>query len=697
MKIKTLYVENFRLLKDFSIDLEESLSLVIGKNNTGKTSLLSILDKFLNLGDKKKFTFDDFNIDFKNELRDLVENPIPNEDDYEEIGIKLKILIEYNKTDNLSNLSKVMMDLDPKNNIIVLGYEYILEYERLKQLKEKLSQFKEREQGKKVSNDNYSVKDTLYFLKHYQSDYFKIKRKSIEYNNGSKEINEKVFIDLEKESISTREILNFKFISAKREVTNREIDKTLSTQTSLIYKKTEETEEQKEAIEEFKDQLIETDDVLTSVYKKLFNEVVEKVRRFGGIKENDSTISIESNLHHRNLLDGNTTVMYNHNGASLPEYNNGLGYMNLISIIFEIEIILQDFKKTREEKPADINLLFIEEPEAHTHPQMQYVFIKNIKSLIGDGIKREDGENRRLQTIISTHSSHIVAESDFDDIKYLIRETYSSNIAQAKNLTALKTDYNLNTDQYNFLTQYLTLSRAEIFFADKVIFIEGDTERILLPTFMRKLDLDEKRKFDGNGEDDPYQPLSSQNISVIEVGAYSHIFEKFIEFIGIKALVITDLDAVDANGGKCQVSDGVSYSNRALSAYYNNPSLQDLLGYNIDQKCLSKNNNEWATDVGGKLCVIYQIEENGITARSFEEAFILANKQFLIDSKDTFKGLKNIDYFDDDTKDAYSLAEHCIKKKTHFALDIIYHTNEDYTNWNIPLYFKEGLLWLKKD
>ena len=54
--------------------------------------------------------------------------------------------------------------------------------------------------------------------------------------------------------------------------------------------------------------------------------------------------------------------------------------MNLFSIIFELHIIFKKFKKTYQkrhsEEPADINLLFIEEPEAHTHPQMQYVFIK---------------------------------------------------------------------------------------------------------------------------------------------------------------------------------------------------------------------------------------------------------------------------------------------------------------------------------
>lgn len=695
MKVKSISIKNFRLLQNFSVDLEDNLSLVIGKNNTGKTSLLTILDKFLNPSEKRKFTFDDFNIDFKNIVNELLNNALSLEEDYLDVGIIMRVLIEYNETDNLENISKVMMDLDPENNMVVLGYEYTLDYQHMIWLKEKFSEFKQKEEIKKAENIDYSMKDGMYFLKHNQSDFFKTRRKSIEFINSENMINEDVFIDLDKEGIPTRDIISFKYISAKREVTNREIDKTLSNQTSLIYKKTEETEEQTVAIEKFKDQLIDTDDVLTGIYDELFVDVIEKVRKFGGIKENDSTIKIESNLQHRNLLDGNTTVMYNHNGSSLPEYNNGLGYMNLISIIFEIEIILQDFKRKREEKPADINLLFIEEPEAHTHPQMQYVFIKNIKALIGNGIQREDGKNRKLHTIISTHSSHIVSESDFDDIKYLIKENQNSVIA--KNLTSLKTEYDLTTEQYQFLTQYLTLSRAEIFFADKVIFIEGDTERILLPTFMRKFDFDEQKKFNYIGEIDPDLPLSSQNVSVIEVGAYSQIFEKFIEFIGVKTLIITDLDSINDANEACKVSDGTKYSNGALSHYFNKATLPELISYTIDNKSLSKDEDIWKPDADGRLCVIYQVEEIEIIPRSFEEAFLIPNREYVAANKENFKGLQNRDLLDDVTQEPYTLAERCIKKKTHFALDIIYHTDEEYTNWSIPLYFQEGLEWLKKD
>ena len=47
MKISKMVINNFRLLKSTEFDLEKELSLIIGKNNCGKTSVLAVLTKFL--------------------------------------------------------------------------------------------------------------------------------------------------------------------------------------------------------------------------------------------------------------------------------------------------------------------------------------------------------------------------------------------------------------------------------------------------------------------------------------------------------------------------------------------------------------------------------------------------------------------------------------------------------------------------
>ena len=678
MKIFKIQVENFRLLKNFSLDLEDELSLVIGKNNTGKTSILSVLDKFLNQSEKTKFHFDDFNIDFKKELNDMIMNEKTIiEGAYVEKGIKLKLFIQYTENCNLENVSRIMMDLDPDNNFIVLGFEYVLSFDKYIQIWKDWREFITHELEKQVENQLYKPKSIYDFLCQKHSDYFRMYRKTIEINKETLMVNEANFIDLDKEMISIKDIVSFKYISARREVANKEVDKTLSMQTSKIYEKTETNPIQNKAVEDFKD-------------------IIKKVGDFGGVKPNESEIEIISNLQHRELLKGNTTVVYKHDeNNKLPEHYNGLGYMNLICMIFEIEILIQEFKREKEKKPADINLLFIEEPEAHTHPQMQYVFIKNIKRLLKDGIQRADGEIRSLQYIISTHSSHIVADSDFDDIKYLKKE--GDNNVIAKNLKDLKKEYDKKTPQYQFLTQYLTISRAEIFFAEKAVLIEGDTERMLIPTMMKKIDIEEAAVHKAKSTEDDYLPLLSQNISIVEVGAYSQIFDKFIEFLGIKTLIITDLDAIGADNKKCEVANAVAYSNEALSYYFSNPTLADLKTFSLQDKLFNNIGGCWKNQSNGRLCVVYQTNEADYNARSFEDAFIHLNRNFVKNNKADFRGLQNKDYFDNPNKNAYILAQECIKKKTHFALDILYHSDEMLSNWQIPAYIKEGLLWLKQD
>jgi DNA helicase-2/ATP-dependent DNA helicase PcrA len=77
MKIERAYIKNFRILKEIEVDFEDALSVVIGKNNAGKTSFLAILEKFL-ASSKPEFAFDDFSITEQQAicaLEDTEKNP----------------------------------------------------------------------------------------------------------------------------------------------------------------------------------------------------------------------------------------------------------------------------------------------------------------------------------------------------------------------------------------------------------------------------------------------------------------------------------------------------------------------------------------------------------------------------------------------------------------------------------------------
>ena len=735
MKISKIKVSNYRLLKSLELDMEDDLSLVIGKNNSGKTSLLSILDKFI--GKKSatpSFVYDDFNIDFQKELEDIyttakyqeIITEFESEEDrkWNNIGLSLKLFIEYTDSDSLANISKLMMDLDPENRTIVLLFEYILDEDNFKKIRADFLEYKSKkerekqgitEQEENDNSDNKSEKrGSLFseFMKRNSKHYFRALKKSIAFDITTKQENEVEFIDIVSEKIPLIPVINFNIIPANREISNKDSDKTLSFLASEYYKKKEEAEQDSPEIKSFKDKLEETDVFLDGVYADIFEKVVNKIELFGGIKKGDSIISIISTLQHRELLKGNTTVMYDHNeDCSLPENYNGLGYLNLISMIFDIELLINDFRRGNNvnEEPADINLLFIEEPEAHTHPQMQYVFIKNIKDILKAACEGKDeigAKKFQLQTLITSHSSHITSESKFDDIKYFFKVDNKNEVI-AKNLKDLQAIYGEDEVKYfKFLKQYLTLHRAELFFADKAIFIEGDTERILLPAMMKKIDQEDKNKGDTT------LPLLSQNISIIEVGAYSHIFEKFFDFIGLKSLVITDIDSAKEDRTKCKVCDANAKltTNASLSFFHcGKTDLDYFKNLSFENKQLKKdcNTKKWTACNGGHICVVYQIKEKNIKdeeycARSFEDAFFHLNRQFIIDNKSKFNSLKHIDYFEDTTKNAYDLADECIGKKPSFAMEILLNSkaddnNNEFSNWQIPAYIKEGLSWLKKD
>ena len=707
MKIERIIVRNFRLLKDFSIDLEDALSLVIGKNNVGKTSLLLILDQFLGVkGDiKRNFKFNDLNLDVQEQLKNMMINPLVEEDGYCPISISLRLIISYTDADVLANVSPLLMDLDVDNHYLALGFDFYLPYNGYKELFFQCAAQKTKFDAKYQERNPKPEFNFIGFLEDNAINRFQQIRKSIKIEKDGS-IDEANYIDIKDiQGFRMENLILFQSIGARRDVDNRDVDKTLSSKTSDLYKAIEETAEQIEAKEEFLDQLRETDIQLTGIYSDIFSDIVEKIKKFGGIAPNDTIIKVISSLQHRELLKGNTTIKYEHDNKDLPENFNGLGYMNLISIIFDIELILKRFARIKDGGGlADINLLFIEEPEAHTHPQMQYVFIKNIKELLNEGVKDDHGNRRPLQYIVSTHSSHIVSDSDYDDIKYLHRVT-GKNEVEAKSLKTLSKVYE-NKDHLRFLKQYITINRSELFFADKAILIEGDTERILLPAIIKKLDVAEPAI-------KPNLPLLSQNISIIETGAHAEIFVKLLNFLGLmKVLVLTDFDCCSAERyhpkvkyehGKNQVT-----SNTALKFFFGNDTNSDTLAAKIESDkrfVWDEANGNMTPSNDGSYMVCFQTPENGYQPRSFEDDFMALNMDFVLEKDFTERAIKTGFKDSFDTVDKAYDASGKVESKAAFAFEILLNSKEvtlanggkdPFGGWSIPSYIKEGLVWLRK-
>jgi putative ATP-dependent endonuclease of the OLD family len=740
MYISRIDINNYRLLKNTSINCEKDLSLIIGKNNCGKTSLLSALNKCI--GSKAaigNFEYFDFSISFQNKLYNVI-NGTDTFSENELTGIQIDIYIEYDEKDNLSNISNLLLDLDPNNKTVILRFLYSLK-ENISILKDDFAKYN-KERNVLEPKETY-----IKFMCKRHKQYFEFKKYSVLYDCKTNIINNKIFKFLDNKDIDISKLIALNYVGAKRNVSNS-TETELSTLASNYYEKSKNPDVNSTASQQFENAVDKTDGDFNNIYTNIFKPLTDKISKFGGIKKNETTLKVISQIQAMNLLKDNTTVVYDDQTNFLPENYNGLGFLNLFSIIMNIEIKLSDFRKDtkKDELPADINILFIEEPEAHTHPQMQYIFIKNIKDLLRDGKKIAGNDKSiNLQTIMTTHSSHIVAESNFDDIKYFIKNNDGDGFNTiSKNLKDLETLYQkekgVDNNHFKFLKQYLTLNRSEVFFAEKIILIEGDTERILLPAMIKKLD-----------QENNYEtPLLSQNISIIEVGNYSEIYAEFIQFIDTKTLIITDIDtekyydATDKNGNlkkdkdgqviqelsACRVIEGTHTSNSSLK-YYLKENFETKTGtqkeiltkLSIEDKTIKyndtpPNNSKWTADKDGRILIVYQTSEtnsDGVSynARSFEDAFFHINRKFFtnlggndIEDDKTlctvkFQGLKNVKNLFDDTKDGYNLAEECVSKKPSLAMDILLNSestnDKDFVNWVIPAYINGGLEWLQKD
>jgi len=704
MKLEKIVVKNFRLLKDFTLNLEDELSLVLGKNNTGKTSILRVLDYFIN---NKSFHFDDLSNEVKTYLIDYIDNL----KDIEEHFISLSLFIKYDDNDNLSNIRYLMQDLDPNNDHVILNFQYTINEANHKAL---IKNF--------IGQTDQDIKKN--YLRNNFSKYFKREISSVLYNTKTETADFDSITPVNLSQTDLMKIINFKYIDAKRLVQNdkNRILSNLAFRYYEIIKKNEESQDntnpsisktELKALDSFKNQIDITDKALSKEYKGLFRSVIEKVKKFGGIKANEIPLNIESEIRGDSLLKDNITVMYEDSNIKLPEYYNGLGYLNLLSIIFEIESTLIEFRypESKADRASDINILFIEEPEAHTHPQMQYVFIKNIKDAIKEN--SEGLSKLSLQTIMSTHSSHIVSGCDFKDIKYLQKIAVNSNFKIiSKDLKDLEIAYKKENNQFKFLKQYLTIDKADLFFADKVIFIEGATERILLPAMMKKIDDASEA-----GKDNA---LLSQNISIVEIGTNSKAFEEFIAFLDIKTLIITDIDYVKASRYATSYKYATGTSNSSIKHFYElifarkklkGKKLINYLLENPNNALSLKYNNEsnklepvdFAEE--GNLLVAYQYKQNnghGLSyyPRSFEDAFVHLNIEVLERKYQNFKSLSEKKFREelekqDDFK-PYEFVGIVFKgiSKPSFAMDILLHCDDD---WIIPPYIEEGLKWLRKD
>lgn len=384
----------------------------------------------------------------------------------------------------------------------------------------------------------------------------------------------------------------------------------------------------------------------------------------------------------------------------LPEANNGLGYQNLISMIFRLmsfrDAWMRVGKASKGTTNTDIeplHLVLVEEPEAHLHAQVQQVFIKKAYAVLR---AHEDlGESKRLRTqlVVSTHSSHMAHETPFSCLRYFRRlpAGMAANVP-VSTVINLSEVFGPASETERFVTRYLRAQHANLFFADAAIFVEGPAERMLVPNFIRA----------------HYDELNQCYVTLLEIGgSHAHRLKPLIDHLGLLTLIITDLDTLDGTGGtSTQPAKGANQktNNATLKTWV--PGIEDvdaLMDADAADKTLRADGDPlFAVRVAYQTPLAVTppgaVEPEIAYPYTFEDALAFENLAYFsaLDGAGLVRKFREAITTGAGVTAIGERMYQALRngKKAEFALDIL--DVEKFDDIAVPSYIAEGLEWLLK-
>lgn len=448
------------------------------------------------------------------------------------------------------------------------------------------------------------------------------------------------------------------------------------------------------------------DDKLTESFKECFTEVAGL--GYPGVSDPRPRVSTRlraiDGLNHSAAVNFEVDVISDAGLPTpvllLPEGSNGLGYQNLISMIFQLmsfrDAWMRVGKASKGAEAASIeplHLVLVEEPEAHLHAQVQQVFIKKAYQVLRKHGELGKSEALRTQLVVSTHSSHVAHETPFASLRYF-RRLPAGMVSKVPVSTVINLSevFGSGTDTERFVTRYLRAQHADLFFADAAILVEGPAERMLIPNFIRA----------------HYELLHQSYITLLEIGgSHAHRLRPLIDHLGLLTLIVTDLDTLSGTGeSSVQPAKGAGQKTNNATLKTWTPALDDVDAL-MDATPVAKT----LTTAGDKLFAVraaYQtplaVMMPGATTQetaypyTFEDALVFENLNYFSTFESAGLGAKfRAAINTGGGAAAVGLGMYdALKngKKAEFALDVLMAS--DFKSLAVPLYIAEGLLWLQE-
>ena len=507
MYIQELKLTNFRGFKKCTeIQFSNDINVIVGANNSGKTTIIKALELLFSEGSSKRLSIDDFN--HNTSIEELKTSP-------PKVVISAKLVESEDEEEYSEDLITVATWLTKieKPYEATITYEFSLpdkEDDNYKSIIENL--------GSKDIEDYWREIETT-FLRKYTSKVFigNPKHRTLIDSDSIKKFDYQyldAIRDVERDLFTGRNTL-------LREVIDFYMDYDIK-----IDEKLSKEDKQEQILKKKKDFSKKADVLISDLHTRMSGGKKEmlKYAEETGADFDNITPSFDGKILDTELYSALRLVVENKTGIKLPATRNGLGYNNLIYI----SLLLAKMQKNASGEYMGSNakvfpILAIEEPEAHLHPNMQYKFLKFLN---------ENSKHEVRQIFITTHSPNITAAVDLDSIIVLYKDVDETKIAYPGKVFS-KSDEDKASK--NYVERFLDVTKADMFFAKSIIFVEGIAEQLLIPEFAKDINLD----------------LTDSHVSVINVnGRYFNHFLKLFDVnnskyaIPKKIVCLTDMDPV---------------------------------------------------------------------------------------------------------------------------------------------------------
>lgn len=208
----------------------------------------------------------------------------------------------------------------------------------------------------------------------------------------------------------------------------------------------------------------------------------------------------------------------------LPFALNGLGYNNLVYTAATLGTLQQG-------DSYSFRSILVEEPEAHLHPHLQVLLLRYLNSVAA---KHEANE---VQVITSSHSPILVSQAPIDSV---VSVHEIDGKVSAVSVCSIEFDKIIKKK----LQRFLDATRGELFFARRILMVEGIAEAILLPVLA---------EISGGC-------LKDSSVTILNVDGLN--FNAFLPLFGEKKLsfpvaIMTDGDAKVIGGGYSTTFDAL--------------------------------------------------------------------------------------------------------------------------------------------